>query len=221
MVNKKQYKFSVLVDEFGKNKKYLKKLAILLAEEYPFLKQANRYVTNKRLVAAKKGDVIIFGLSRKYDFKVVPNEDWEDLIDGRRFKLVELDGEWSKVKTYLDRYAEANYPDEYEDEQQQECYCCAYDVDLYDFNTIRVVSSPKKKGDKEYIKFLNKHTRASIKRSSKLQLEEVTVHHNFVKVGWDVYDIWLDKDEEEYVTINKNVYWIDRDSAGNGKLSVK
>lgn len=214
MVKTKKYKFSILVDEFGKDKKTLKKLTRLLGEEYPFLKQASRYITTKRINGAKKDDVIVFGSSRKYDVKVVSYEEWEDIVDGRRFKLVELKKQWSKVKRYLDQYAQANHLNEYNDYEDH--YCYTYDLNPdWDFNDLYIVqSSPKKK---------NKVVRTTSKKKTRnsLQLEEVKVHHNFVRVGWDIYDIMLNRQGEEYVKINKKTYWVDRDSAGNGKLSVQ
>lgn len=211
MVKKKKYKFAVLVDEYGKDKKYLNRLVKLLKKEFPFLKQASCCVTTKRIHKAKKGDVIIFGLRSSYDFRVVSGDYWNDLRYNRHFKFAKLRRDWSKVKRFLDIYAEENYPEEYYDDGY---YCYVAKPVTSSYKGLRVVlSSPKKKAVRVVTK----------KKKSKgsLELEEVAVHHNFVRVGYDVFDIYENRQGEEYVKIDGNTYWVDRDPYGKDKLSVQ
>jgi len=207
----KKQKFAILVDEYGRHKPALDSLQVILEEEMPFLKQANRVVTKKRLSAAKKGDYIIFGFSKKYDFRVVSEDQWEEFSIHRRTPVVKLDEDWDEAMDLLDEYVEANY---YPEEERELCCKATYvihnDVD-YD-NIFVVKQQPKKRSSSSSRK---------IYVSKDDNLEEAQVYHTFVKVGWDVFDIWLNADGEEYVKIDGNVYWIDRDSNGNGKLSVQ
>ena len=109
---KKKYKFGVVIDEFGKNKRYLNKLINRLEEDYDFLKQANRCQSKKRLATAKKGEIIAFGFSKKFDFQIVTADRWEDMVIDRRTPEVELHEDWKEVKELLQQCAEANYPEE-------------------------------------------------------------------------------------------------------------
>jgi len=209
---KKKQKFAILVDEFGKSKRKLNKLRDLLDEEYPFLKQARRVVSSKRLATAKKGDYIVFGFSKTYDFRILTEEQWEEYSVGRRTPDPALRDDWKDVKYYLKRYAKANYPDKFEDD----IICCpryckknTLCVGGISYDDIYVVQQPKKRSVK---KRSNKNTKA---------LKEVSIFHNFVKVGWDVYDILLNGDGEEYFKRGGFTYWIDRDYNGVGKLSVQ
>lgn len=206
MVYKKQ-KFAILVDEYGRNKPTLNALMDVLEEDYPELKQASRVVTKKRLSAAKKGDYIIFGFSKKYDFRVVSEDQWEEYSVHRRTPVAKLDEEWEEVLDLLDIYVEANY---YPEEDRRCCESVVVYNDV-DYDNIFVVRQPKKSSSKRQKIYIDKGN----------NLEKAKVFHTFVKVGWDVFDIWLNGDGEEYVKIDGNVYWIDRDSNGNGKLSVQ
>ena len=212
----KKYKFAVEVDEYGRKKEALSEFIDVLSEEYPFIKEANRVITKKRVVNAKKGDIIIFGFSKKYDFRVVTDEQWEEFSVSRRTPLVELSEDWEEMMDLLAEYAAANYPNEFEEEDRR-YYCCKNEVvivDDYDFDDVYVIQQqPKKKN-----KFTTK--RKTYKKNN-LKLDEVSVHHTHVKVGWDVFDIWLNGDGEEYVKVDGNIYWIDRDSNGKGRLSVQ
>ena len=222
MYKKKKHKFAILVDEVGRKKQSVSDLLDILSEEYPFLKQANRVVTTKRVAAAKKGDVIIFGFSNKYDYRLITEEDWEEYSIHRRTPLVELSNEWEEVEELLEQYAASNYSKEFEidyDRDDNYRYCRSkkntYDLeDLLLDDIYYVQQQPKKR--KTYTK-----TRKTYKKKNNLKLEEVSVHHNFVKVGWDVFDIFLNNQNEEYVKVDGNTYWIDRDSSGGAKLSVE
>jgi hypothetical protein len=203
------------VDEFGAKKKHLTKLLNLLKEEYPFLTQANRVCNTKRVAAARKDEVILFGSSNKYDFKVISSKVYEDSFEN--YPLFFLSEDWTQVKNRLAKFASANYPEQYFIDDRP--YCCVPDIvyvdndrDWEDIFVVTSTSSRKKK--------VAPVRRTKVVSSSKLQADKISVFHNFVKVGWDVYDIYLNEDDEEYVKIDGNVYWIDRDSRGKGKLSV-
>ena len=227
----KKYKFAINVDEYGRKKESLLDLLVLLKEEYPYLTQANRVAAKKRVLNAKKGELIIFGFSKKYDFRVINEEEWEELSTSRRTPVVDLLDEWEEVQDLLQEYAAANYPDEadyyYDDyyyrnkkKSRKPNYCRNNEIIIYDdidFDEIFIEQQPRKKY-KATTKRRNTYTN---RKKNNLALEEVSVHHTHVKVGWDVFDIMLDNRDEEYIKVDGNIYWIDRDSNGNGKLSVQ
>lgn len=217
MVQNKKYKFAVIVDEFGAKKKYLIKFLDLLEEEYPYLKEAARVVTTKRVSRAKRGEIIVFGFSRKYDYRLVTEDQWEELSVSRRTPVVELYDEWNDAVDLLEEYAEENYPDEFDDDCRSSKHKIYYvdDNDIDDILVVRSSSSKKNNYRRQ------KSSRKKQGGSSSLNLSEIDVHHNHVRVGWDIYDIYLDKDDEEFVKIDGNTYYIDRDRKGKGKLSVE
>ena len=219
VVKQKKHKFAVRVDEFGRKKSSLSDFLDVLKEEYSFLTQANRIVAQKRAANAKQGDLIIFGFSRKYDYRVVSEEEWEEISIHRNTPEVDLDADWEEVMDLLEHYASSNYPDEFEDDDDYYRYCRKHDDTVYYFDDccwddiLIVTDTPKKRRSAP--------KRKTVQVSSKLGLEKMDVFHNFVKVGWNVYDIKFNEDDEEYVKINGNIYWIDRDSNGYGKISVQ
>jgi len=204
MVKNKKYKFAIYIDEHGRERLHLKKLISLLEDEYPFLKQKGCLGRNKSILKAKAKEIIVFGSSKRNDFSVVDAETYDALTEDRRFPIVNLQGDFKKVKKYLKRYAENNYSNKF-----TSCYCYKYDVVDEDYfctpttYSVVVETPPVKK-----------------KRKAALGLDKVSVHHNFVKVGWDLFDIYVTKFKEEYVKVDGNIYWIERDSYGNGKLVV-
>lgn len=215
VIKTKKYKFAINVDEYGRRKETLSELLDLLTEEYPFLKQANRMVTKKRALNAKVGEVIIFGFSKKYDYRVVTEEEYDELSIHRNTPLVNLVEDWEEVEELLQQYAVANYPNDFDSDDDY--YCCAkkkvYYIEDVCFDDIYVVQQPKKKSTTT--------RRKTYTKKSNLKLDDVSVHHTHVKVGWDVFDILLDRNDEEFIKVDGNIYWIDRDSNGNGKLSVQ
>ena len=219
---KKKQKFAILVDEYGRNKPQLRELINLLKDDYPFLKQAANVVTRKRITTAKKGDYIVFGSSNKYDFRVMNGDHFEEWAENRRLNEAELYEDWDDVLDLLQQYAEANYSDQFEEED--EYYYRPYgrrkqqSIYIEDFNPNDIyyvhVNIPK----------THKSPAKKQKTSNKINtsvLDKASVHHYFVKVGYDTYSIQLNDQDDEFVKIDGNIYWIDRDSNGYGKLSIQ
>jgi len=219
---KKTHKFAILVDEYGRGKKQLQELVLLLKEDLSFLKQAPRVLASKRIQQARKGDYIVFGFSKRYDFRVLNKDQWEEYTVDRRTPVADLYEEWEEVEDLLDEYVEANYPNEVDVEDSYRPYCCNSDnviiLEDFDPDDIYYVEVPKKKKKKTTKKPTVKRRKVT---TDTVGIKEAKIYHNFVKLGWDVFDIMLNEDEEEYVKINGNVYWIDRDNNGYGKLSVQ
>lgn len=228
MINKKKkYKFAIFVDEHGRERLHLKKLIELLEDKYPYLKQAGRCNRERLISNAKVKDVIVFGAAKRSDFAVVSAADYDDLTDDRRFTLVNLQGNFKKVKKLLARYAEANYPGKFE---KEDYYCCNRNSSFFFleeeqqpssnwWDDVVVLDVPKPKKRRSNITV--ERPISNKKRKNATHLEEVSVHHNFVKVGFDVFDIDETIRGDEFVKIDGSTYFIDRDSFGNGILSTK
>jgi 4-alpha-glucanotransferase len=101
MIKNKKYKFAIFVDEHGRERLHLKKLISLLEDQYPFLKQAGRCNRERPITKARVKDVIVFGSSKRSDYAVISAEDYDELTEERRFKLVNLQAEFKKVKKLL------------------------------------------------------------------------------------------------------------------------
>lgn len=215
----KKRKFAIIVDEHGKAKLYLKKLIGELENEYSFLKQGGRYARECAIQNAQVGEIIVFGSSKRFDFAVVTAEKFDKLQEERRYKLVNLQKDWKKVRKLLSIYAEANYPCKFEK------HCCETvllfdDVSSKDkawWEDIIVLDIPRRKR-RSSITLDRPVTKK--KRKPAKYLDTAVVHHNFVKVGFDIFDIDEDRKGNESVKIDGFRYDIIRDSYGQGILDL-
>lgn len=199
---KKGRKFAILVDERGKEKLYLKKLISLLREDYGFLKEECRITREKIITKAKTGDLIVFGTHKKFDYTTVSNREFRE--DYSSLDVYALQEEFAKVKQQLKKYIRDRKG--YVIDRCFDDNVVYYEESPFDFF---VVDIPKK---------VKKPKR--IKKSKDLQLEEVRVHHNYVQVGWDNFTIYEDAHGDEFVEIDGNVYWVERNNMGKGWLTI-
>jgi len=231
MVKTKKYKFAIFVDEHGKERLHLKKLIELLENEYPFLKQQGRYCRKGLLSKVSVKDIIVFGANKRSDFTVMSAAEYDELTEDRRFPLVNLQGQFKKVKKLLAHYAEGNYPSKFYYDHH---YCCNRSSDdifvVEDCSSSRtrvrnwwddlvIIEDPPRRKKQSNIKI--ERPVSAEKRKKATGLTEVNVRHNHVQVGWDIYDIDENLNGDEYVKIKGSTYWIDRDSFGKGILSTK
>jgi len=200
---KKSRKFAILVDERGKEKLYLKKLISLLREDYSFLKEERCITRDKSIGKAKLSDVIIFGTHKKFDYTTVSRSEFEE--DYSSLDVYGLQSEFAEVKRMIKKYIRdrKGYVLDRCFTKKSVCY-----EDYYNDDYLIVVDVPKKKKTK------------TIKKPRNLQLEEVRVHHNYVQVGWDNFTIYEDAHGEEFVEVDGNVYFIERNNLGEGWLTV-
>lgn len=195
---KKSRKFAILVDERGKEKLYLKKLISLLQQDYSFLKEECRLTREKSITRAKLGDIIVFGTHKKFDYTTVTLKEFED--DFGNIDTYGLQNEFAAVRKQLKRYIRDRKG--YTVDRFFENDVVYYDYDLYVYDLPKV-KKPRK-----------------VKKSKNLQLEEVRVFHNYVQVGWDNFDIYVDAHGDEFVEVDGTVYWVERNNRGEGWLTV-
>jgi hypothetical protein len=193
MVNK--YKFAVIVDEQGRRKPKLNEFIDLLKEDYPRLQESRRYGA-KRIGAARKGDVIIFGISSKYDYRLMSKEEFEEYSDEHHVSTLYLSEDFELVEESLELYVRKLR----KKKNNKKDDCCNVYVYIDDDCSLYYEEQQEQE---------------------ELYLDKMQVFHNFVKVGYDVYDIYLDESDNEFVKIDGRKYWIDRDYYGNGKVSVR
>lgn len=190
-------KFAIYIDEPGREKLYLKKLIELIKNDYSFLKEKGRLLREKTISKAKIGDFIIFGEKGKvYDYTTVSEDTFDEYFSN--YSVLSLREDFSKVKKTIGKYVQQNYDD----------------TGVYlviDDNTTLVVDD---------IIYKDKPTRKKNKKRNSLRLDEVRVFHEYVQVGWDNYDIYLDAHDNEFVVIDGNVYYVDRNSSDKAVLTV-
>jgi hypothetical protein len=81
-------------------------------------------------------------------------------------------------------------------------------------------SPPRRKKKNTWKSAIVEKPVTSKKRKNAKYLDKAKVYYNFVKVGFDTFDIYETSAGEEFVEIDGYTYWIERDSFGNGKLTT-
>lgn len=203
----KKYKFAILIDEPGKEKLYLKRLITLLREDYPFLKEECRITREKQINKAKLGDLVVFGTHSRFDFTTISKSEFEEEYD--HLDVYGLQQEFSKVKQQLKKYIRSRH--NYTVDCDLTKYAYVYEEEEDCSDNIIVVKTRKQKP----VKKVKKSTRVKT-----LVLDDVRVFHEYVQVGWDNFDIYLDAHGDEFIVVDGNVYFIERNSMGKGWLTV-
>lgn len=203
MTFKKKGKFAVSIDERSFQKLYLEKLIDIIEDKYDFLKENNNAFA-RRIERAKFRDVIVFGSSRKYDYTVMSYNEFIQ-SSSNNVTLFNLSQSFNKVLERLENYADKNY---YQDDEE-ESYCVKERVRYFDFASAEPMAVIVTKKVKPVV--------IVPKKKKELELQEVAVYGNHVRIGYDAFKI-RKSFGEEYVVVDGNTYFIERDSYGNGKL---
>ncbi|MFW6225674.1 MAG: hypothetical protein ACOC3V_01785 [bacterium] len=192
---KKRKAFVVAIDDFRKDRLYIKRFNHLL-KKYG-LQQAPVSKRDKALSSAEYGDFIIFGINNNFDYTVIESEDEMNKYSskfGRRFFCLVEDEE--DIYEALDEYIDANYNVKEDDD---------FDVEI-DITIEIENEKPKKK--KERQNFLKPGLYNIVK-----------IFANYVKVGSDLYEIYVDtRTGKEYVWIDYVKYEIKKDIFGRKYL---
>ena len=206
----KKYKFAILIDERGSDKLYLKRLITMLKEDFSFLKEECRLTREKSITKGKLGDIIVFGTHPKFDFTTVSKTEFEEEYD--HLEVFGLQQEFSKVKLQLKKYVSNRHNYTVDCELTKHAYI--YEDD-YDEDFVVVRKTRKVKPVKKVVVKVK-----SSARKAQTVLDEVRVHHEYVQVGWDNYTIYLDAHGDEFIVVDGNVYFVERNSSGKGWLTV-
>lgn len=208
----KKTKFAILIDEAGSEKLYLNRLVTLLREDYSFLKEECRLTREKQISKAKLGDIVVFGTHPRFDFTTISKGEFEEEYD--HLDVFGLQAEFSKVKQQIKKYIRNRH--NYKVDCDLSDFAYVYeDDDDYDENFVVVRKTRKVKPVKKVVVKVQKS-----KRKAQTVLDEVRVHYKYVQVGWDNYTIYFDAHDDEFIVVDGNVYFIERNSSGKGWLTV-
>lgn len=155
----------------------------------------------------KTGDLIVFGDclgNIDYDYRVELDPRELDHLDGRSVKVYDLISDFQKIIRRLHNYVEAN-------------------------ETKKVVYKRKPKQEKEVVdieinlnltrRYPKSKVPYAILTNHLCTEEKVTIFHNWVKVGYNQYDIFVDFNGREYVYIDGHKFQIKEDRWGRRYLS--
>ena len=144
------------------------------------------------------GDWVIFGTDRYYDFEITSSEF---VISNRKVvNVYSLLAQSDEVIEALEGYINRN--------KEKAKKSVIEEIDEIEINiNIREVEAPKPKPRR-------------VVSSLIYTAEPVTVHDNFVKVGYDLFKVKKDSiTGRKYVKIDGSVYLIEEDSSGNKYLA--
>jgi len=168
------------------------------------LKEQPKILRKRSLKNIYKGDLIVFGDCNgtiDYDYRVETNVDNLDHLDGRQFKAYDLINDFDKILKRLGKYVAAN----------DERYIAVDDEDEPRVTEINVDVTVSKKHPKSYVPL-------AILLNDVCE-EKVTIFDNWVKVGYNQYDIYVDFFGNEFVYIGGNKYFVKEDLWGRKYLT--
>jgi hypothetical protein len=203
----KKSSFGVLVTDPTSSRFIVKEL-LKEINKYPKLKEQSKYFWAKKSVSkVKSGEVVIFGdapTSFNYDYRI--ESDLSHEYSGK-IRIYDLVQEFAEVKNALKNYYKANYPAKHGYEILSNC-CIT--------NTPKpVVRLPK---PKVTVSVEVNIAAKPVKKEKKAKWQRVQVFHNYVKVGFDQFDILVDNKGKEYVIIDNELFRIKVDSCGSKYL---
>lgn len=177
-------------------------------KNYEVLNEQPKVLRKRSLKNIKTGDLILFGDmlgSVNYDYRVETDAKSLDHIDGRRFKVYDLITDFTKVIKRLEKYVEENYLsgkvlDIFEDEE---------DVKVTNIN-INVNTLNRRPSYVTPIAILKPVVKE----------EKVTIFDNWVKIGYNQYDIMCNLFGDEFIYVSGNKYFIKSDRFGRKYLTL-
>jgi hypothetical protein len=189
---------------------YVRRLAREISK-YPELREIPKSLRRKSFKAIETGNLIVFGDcngSTDYDFRIEEEARNLDHLDGRRFKAYDIINDFDKVLKKLKAYASDN--DNLDEEEGHTC--CGKKKSKSEVETIDININ------------VNTHAKPAkythniaILRNEVLE-EKVTVFNNWVKVGYNQYDIYCDLFGNEFIYINGQKFGIEKDRRGKKYL---
>lgn len=205
---RKKHGFGIFVSERGTSKKYLAALRREI-NKYSFLEERGKCLLGRTIKSAQFQDGILFG-DAPYDFTYDYRLSDLDDLQSAGTKIYDLIVDFPKIKTAIQRYYNANY---------NEIWCptrnnylnCSPCYKPYKKKNSYVPSMPLKVN-------IRVNANRPTCRLNNTNFDKVQVFHNYVKVGFDQYDIYLNGKGKEFVIIDGDKYKIRRDSVGNRRL---
>lgn len=184
--NNMKYPMIIHCSDFSKTRVHVKKL-INLIKKYPKLRQQSLTVEPKRMNKLGLGDLVVFGDSprfSKYDYRIELNpKSFIDSDYGEKYKEYDLVEDWIKIKRRLKKYVIANDLCTISKRRKKKTIPSRG----YDEIIIEVIDSSKTKRI-PLVSTLNRRNCGL----RPIEIEKVSIHDNFVKIGWDLYEIDVD-----------------------------
>jgi len=183
----------------------------------------------KAISSIKTNELIVFGdasLFCNFDYRVETDIQSIASLDSRKWKVYDLTTEFDKVLRRLEDYAKANKK-----------VCNNTPTIEIEISVERAVRAPKTSPcPKAACPFLQglciPRATTGIKKSDynrfqdfvsfttpkPAQIKDVAVHHNWVKIGYDQYDIILDAYGREHIVHESGTFFIKEDRFGRRYL---
>jgi len=232
----------VIINTDGSNGYYVKAL-IKELKKYPFLRK--EFGASIKQMQAM--DVIVFGSSKKFDYYVEKDIDVLDRLDGRKFKAYDLINDFTYILKAIERYIVKNYVNDYNnnydfEESRHLGLLGNYSIPRIKQQPICRIQPIKQKhifvgdifeeeDDREVIVNVNLNQGGQQRLVKKQHsdrpvqyntcYDKVTVHNNWVKIGYNQYDIYRDEYYNEYVNINGDTIPVKEDRYGKKYLKFQ
>jgi hypothetical protein len=152
------------------------------------------------------GELIVFGDGQKYDYRVEMEYYLLNTLVGKNVKVFDLVDDYDSIVRRLQRYCENNNIRRIARQSED---VCKVKINI----TVTEEDAPKKKTSwcpffqekKDVKKKSVKYPKALVNVYEQEKpaeiLEKVTVHSNWVKIGWNSYDIYLDRWNNEFISL--------------------
>lgn len=203
---RKKHGFGLVVTELGNSMKYLKSLQREI-HKYPLLEEQSRqFWGGKPVSRAAFNDAIIFGDARSnftYDYRLGTLNDVQESGVTRIFDLVV---DFKRIQSALKRYYTANYSSNYFFPHMRAPYGCCNPMRKRTSSTsIRMTTTV--------------NVNRPVQKRKQSKVDKVSVFNNYVKVGFNQYDIFLtNRKRKEFVIIDGHKFWIKADVLGNRRI---
>jgi hypothetical protein len=202
---RKKHGFGVVVTELGNSMKYLKSLQREIRKYPLLLEQSQEWWGGKKVSKAAFNDAIIFGDAPQnftYDYRLGTLQDVQESGVTRIYDLVV---DFQRIQSALKKYYTANYGGDYFFPQHHFPCCRPPRKKRTSSTSVRMTTTVN----------INR----PVQKRKKSKLDKVSVFNNYVKVGFNQYDIFLtSRKRKEFVIIDGHKFWVKADVLGNRRI---
>jgi len=183
-------------------------------KKYPELIEIPKVLRKANLRNIETGNLIVFGDatgSTNFDYRVVRDARELDHLDGRRFKAYDIINDFDKIVKKVRAYADDNIDNEND----------------YEFSDYDVFVKNRKKDRKpKTCRTVEINIDCNIgQRTPKYKThsfeENYTIFDNWVKVGYNQYDIYVDLFGNQFIYINGAKLFVNKDRYGKRYLTKR
>jgi len=210
---------------------YVRKL-VKLAKELGLTQQASTF-RQKSIINIVAGELIVFGDCSKFDsfdYRVETDTNIVQQYDGRKFQLFDLVEDWNKIVKRLIIYAKANETSPYggssievevkitrpRSTPKPNITCVGRGIPFGPRPPIGGIIAVRRPATPSIVPLV----RTLIAAAPAVCAQEVTVHHNWVKIGYNQYDIYYDFCGNEFIRLGGKRVFIKEDIFGRRTLAL-